>query len=164
MTIILKNKHSLKIDSFEFKCCVGKNGISREKIEGDNKTPKGNFEIEKLYYRGDRVSKPFTKLKCVKINKTMGWCNDIRDNTNYNKLVDTRKKIRHEKLYRKDFKYDLIIPIKYNWEKKILGKGSCIFLHLTKNYKPTAGCIALNKKNFLIMLKLINPKTKIKIY
>ena len=164
MIIILKNKHSLKIDSFEFKCCVGKNGISSEKIEGDNKTPKGSFEIEKLYYRSDRVSKPFTKLKCVKINKTMGWCNDIRDNTNYNKLVDTRKKIRHEKLYRKDFKYDLIIPIKYNWEKKILGKGSCIFLHLTKNYKPTAGCIALNKKDFLIMLKLINPKTKIKIY
>ena len=164
MIIILKNKHSLKIDSFEFKCCVGKNGISREKIEGDNKTPKGSFEIEKLYYRGDRMSKPFTKLKCVKINKTMGWCNDIRDNANYNKLVDTRKKTRHEKLYRKDFKYNLIIPIKYNWEKKILGKGSCIFLHLTKNYKPTAGCIALNKKDFLIMLKLINPKTKIKIY
>ena len=164
MIIILKNKHSLKIDSFEFKCCVGKNGISREKIEGDNKTPKGSFEIEKLYYRGDRMSKPFTKLKCVKINKTMGWCNDIRDNANYNKLVDTRKKTRHEKLYRKDFKYDLIIPIKYNWRKKILGKGSCIFFHLTKNYKPTAGCIALNKKDFLIMLKLINPKTKIKIY
>ena len=164
MTIILKNKHSLKIDSFEFKCCIGKNGISREKVEGDNKTPKGSFGIEKLYYRGDRVSKPFTKLKCVKINKTMGWCNDIRDNANYNKLVDTRKKTRHEKLYRKDFKYDLIIPIKYNWRKKILGKGSCIFLHLTKNYKPTAGCIALSKKDFLILLKLISPKTKIKIY
>lgn len=164
MTIILKNKHSLKIDSFEFKCCVGKNGISSEKIEGDNKTPKGSFEIEKLYYRGDRVNKPFTKLKCVKINRTMGWCNDIKDNANYNKLVDTRKKIGHEKLYRKDFKYDLIIPVKYNWRKKILGKGSCIFLHLTKNYKPTAGCIALSKKDFLIILKLINPKTKIKIY
>ena len=92
MIIILKNKHSLKIDSFEFKCCVGKNGISREKIEGDNKTPKGSFEIEKLYYRGDRMSKPFTKLKCIKINKTMGWCNDIRDESNYNKLVDTKKK------------------------------------------------------------------------
>ena len=164
MIIILKNKHSLKIDDFEFKCCVGKNGISKRKIEGDNKTPEGIFEIGKLYYRGDRVSKPFTKLKCIKINQTMGWCNDTRDNTNYNKLVDTRKKTRHEKLYRKDFKYDLIIPIKYNWRKKILGKGSCIFLHLTKNYKPTAGCIALSKKDFLIMLKLINPKTKIKIY
>ena len=164
MTIILKNKYSLKINEFEFKCCVGKNGVSKEKIEGDYKTPKGTFELGKLYYRGDRLNKPFTKLKCVKINKSMGWCNDIKDNTHYNKLVDTKKKIKFEKLYRKDFKYDLIIPIKYNWQGKNLGKGSCIFLHLTKNYKPTAGCIALSKKDFLIMLKLINPKTKIKIY
>ena len=164
MTIILKNKHSLEVDDFKFKCCVGKNGISKEKIEGDNKTPKGDFELENLYYRGDRLNKPFTKLKCVKINKTMGWCNDVRDNANYNKLIDTRKQTKFEKLYRKDFKYDLIIPIKYNWKNKVSGKGSCIFLHLTKNYKPTAGCIALCKKDFLIMLKLINTKTKIKIY
>ena len=164
MTIILKNKHSLKIDSFEFKCCIGKNGISTKKIEGDNKTPKGSFKIERLYYRGDRLNKPFTKLKCIKINKTMGWCNDIRNKADYNKLVDTRKKTKYEKLHRKDFKYDLVIPIKYNWQGKKLGKGSCIFLHLTKNYKPTAGCIALSKKDFLIMLKLINPKTKINIY
>ena len=94
----------------------------------------------------------------------MGWCNDLRDATNYNKLVNNKKKPKCEKLYRKDFKYDLIIPIKYNWGGKTLGKGSCIFLHLTKNYKPTAGCIALRKKDFLIMLKLVSPKTKIKIY
>ncbi len=127
MTIILKNKHSLKVDEFQFKCCVGKNGISKEKIEGDNKTPKGSFELEKLYYRGDRLNKPFTKLKCVKINKSMGWCNDIKDNTNYNKLVDTKKKTKFEKLYRKDFKYDLIIPIKYNWQEKILEKEAVSF-------------------------------------
>ena len=57
----------------------------------------------------------------------------------------------------------MIIPIKYNWDNRIPGKGSCIFLHLTKTYQPTAGCIALSKKDFLIMLKLINTKTKIKI-
>ena len=163
MLIILKNKRSLKIEDFQLKCCVGKNGLSKRKSEGDKKTPKGIFGLEKLYYRDDRLSKPFTKLKCVKINKKMGWCNDKKDRANYNKLINTKKKIKHEKLYRKDFKYDMIIPIKYNWNKRILGKGSCIFLHLTETYKPTAGCIALNKKDFLIMLKLINTKTKIKI-
>ena len=55
------------------------------------------------------------RLKCVKINKKMGWCNDKKDSANYNKLINTKKKIRHEKLYRKDFKYNMIIPIKYNW-------------------------------------------------
>ena len=164
MTIILKNKHSLKIDDFEFQCCIGKNGLTSKKIEGDKKTPKGTFSLEKLYYRSDRLDKPQTKLKCIKIKEDMGWCNDVKDKINYNKLINTKKKLRHETLFRKDFKYNLIIPIKYNWNKRILGKGSCIFLHLTKTYKPTAGCIALNLKDFLIMLKLINAKTKIKIY
>ena len=82
----------------------------------------------------------------------------------YNKLIDINKKVRHEKLFRKDCKYDLLIPIKYNFNKSIPGKGSCIFIHLTNNYKPTAGCIAIQKKDFLIMLKLINKDTKIKIY
>ena len=163
MTIILKNKHSLKIDSFKFKCCVGKKGISKKKIEGDKKTPKGIFGLGKLYYRGDRIDKPLTKLKCLKITENMVWCNNVKDKINYNKLINIKKKTRHEKLYRRDFKYDLVIPIKYNWKKRVPGKGSCIFLHLTKNYKPTEGCIALSKKDFLIMLKLINTKTKIKI-
>ena len=61
-------------------------------------------------------------------------------------------------------KYDLLIPIKYNFKKTIAGLGSCIFIHLTKNYRPTAGCIALKKKDFLIMLKIIKKNTKIKIY
>ena len=67
-------------------------------------------------------------------------------------------------MYRKDYKYDYFIPINYNTKKTILGKGSAIFLHLTKNYVPTAGCIAIQKKDFLILIKLINKKTKIKIY
>ena len=71
--------------------------------------------------------------------------------------------IRHEKLFRKDHKYDLLIPIKYNFKNPKVGFGSCIFIHLTKNYKPTAGCVALKKKDFLVMLKLIKKNTKIKI-
>ena len=92
----------------------------------------------------------------------MGWCNDVK-NQKYNKLIKSNRKIKHEKLFRKDYKYDLLIPIKYNFNKPKIGKGSCIFLHLTKNYKPTAGCIALKKKDFLIMLMLLNKNTKIKI-
>ena len=44
-----------------------------------------------------------------------------------------------------------------------IGKGSAIFIHLTKNYLPTAGCIGIKKKDMLILLKLIKKKTKIKI-
>ena len=93
----------------------------------------------------------------------MGWCDDVRFPKKYNKLFKIKKCIRHEKLKRKDYKYDLFIPIKYNFKKPITGLGSCIFIHLTKDYKPTAGCIAIKEKDFLILLKLINKNSKIKI-
>ena len=164
MTILVKNKHSLQIDEFKFKCCIGKNGLTKNKKEGDKKTPKGIFEIENLYYRKDRLEKPITSLKCIEIEKDMGWCDDINIPEKYNRRIKVEKKIKHEKLKRKDYKYDLFIPIKYNFNKPIPGLGSCIFIHLTKNFKPTAGCIALNKNDFLIMLKIIKKNTKIKIF
>ena len=164
MTIFVKNKHTLEIDDFKFNCCIGKKGSTRNKKEGDKKTPKGTFFIENLYYRKDRIEKPSTSLKCIEIKKEMGWCDDIRFPKKYNKLIKIENKIKYEKLKRKDHKYDLIIPIKYNYKKPIISLGSCIFIHLTKDYKPTAGCVALKKKDFLILLKLIKRNSKIKIF
>ena len=94
----------------------------------------------------------------------MGWCNDINFPKEYNKLFKIKKKIKHEKLYRNDYKYDFLIPIKYNFKKPKANLGSCIFIHLTKDYKPTAGCVAIKEKDFLIMLKLITKNSKIKIF
>ena len=161
MTIILKNKETLKFDDFYFKCTIGKRGVSFNKKEGDLKTPKGSFKIGNLYYRADRINKPLTKLKTIPIQKNMGWCNDINNKKKYNKLVKISKNIKYEKMYRYDNKYDLVLLIKYNFHQPKLGKGSAIFLHLTKNYKNTAGCIALSKKDFLILLKLIKRNTNI---
>ena len=163
MLIILKNKHTLQVDEFSFKCCIGKNGLSFIKKEGDKKTPKGIFKIENLYYRKDRLDRPLTSLKCIEIKNNMGWCDDIYYPKKYNKLIKTNIQIKHEKLKRKDHKYNLLIPIRYNFERPRVGLGSCIFIHLTKDYKPTAGCIGLKEKDFLIMLKIINKNTKIKI-
>ena len=162
MLIKLKNKETLIIDDFKFNCSIGKKGTKNNKIEGDKATPKGLFSLGKLYYRPDRVNKPETKLKVNAIKKNMGWCNDTKSKF-YNSEVKISKKFRYEKLFRNDYKYNYILVINYNL-KKVPNKGSAIFLHLTKDYKATVGCIALKKKDFLIMLKLINKKTKIKIY
>jgi len=164
MTIIIKNKETLLFDDFKFKCSVGKKGFSENKKEGDYTTPKGIFRLGNIYYRADRLRKPQSKLKAIKIKKEMGWCDDPKSKF-YNKLIKIRKrsKFNYEKLFRRDYKYDLLILIKYNYEKVIKYKGSAIFLHLTKNYSNTKGCVALQKKDFLILLKLINEKTKIKI-
>tara|TARA_B100000214_G_C23911764_1_gene601646 strand:- start:534 stop:1034 length:501 start_codon:yes stop_codon:yes gene_type:complete len=165
MTLILKNKGTIIIDDFIFKCSIGKGGKTQQKSEGDKKTPMGFFSLGNLYFRKDRLKRPLTKLKSISIKKNMGWCNDVNNKKLYNKLINLNKikNVSHEKIFRKDNKYDFLIPINYNCKKTIVGKGSAIFLHLTKNYKPTAGCISLTKKDFLIVLKLINRKTKFRI-
>jgi len=162
MLLTLKNKETLIIDDFIFKCCIGKNGTKTRKNEGDQATPKGKFSLGKLYYRADRVKKPSTKLSIKIITKDMGWCDDPKSKY-YNKEIKIGNKLRHEKLFKKNNSYDYFIVINYNTKKIISNKGSAIFIHLTKGYKKTAGCIALKEKDFLILLKLINSKTKIKI-
>ncbi|RPG06643.1 MAG: transpeptidase [Pelagibacteraceae bacterium TMED267] len=162
MHIIIKNKDTLLYDEFKFKCSIGKNGTTSKKIEGDKKTPKGIFALGPVYFRKDRMSKPHTKIKTLKIRKNLGWCDDVKSKY-YNKLIKTNQKVKFEKLFRKDENYDLIIPIQYNTLNPIKNKGSAIFFHLTKNYKKTQGCIAIKKKDMLILLKLINKKTKIRI-
>ena len=164
MLLRLKNKEYLIVDEFKFKCSIGKKGLKSKKIEGDHCTPIGVFKIGKVYYRPDRIKKPSTKMKCIRITKNMGWCDDP-NSRHYNKLIKIEKNLKssYEKLYRKDSKYDLLILIKYNYKKVKKNKGSAIFLHLTKDYSATKGCVAIKKKDFLILNKLINKKTKIKI-
>ncbi len=163
MIILLKNKDTLLVEDFEFKCSIGKMGTTSKKIEGDKKTPKGIFSLDKLYYRKDKFKKPHTKLKCIPIKKNMGWCNDLGNPNKYNTIIKKDKKIKHETIFRSDSKYDFIIPIKYNFKKPILGKGSAIFIHLTNDYKPTAGCVALKLQDFLILIKILKKNAKIKI-
>jgi len=163
MTIIIKNKETLIWGDFKFRCSIGKNGFTKNKIEGDKKTPTGTYNIGNLYYKKFLKSKIKTKLRCVQIRKNMGWFENPKDKKNYKKLIKIKKELRYEKLFRKDEKYDLLIPILYNTNKIIPGKGSAIFIHLTKNYNNTLGCVALKKKDMIILLKIIKKKTKIKI-
>ena len=161
MLIKLKNKDTLIFDEFKFKCAIGKNGLKKNKIEGDKSTPKGIFSLGKLYYRSDRVPKPETNLTTKNITKNIGWC-DIPNNKYYNQEVTSLRNVNKENFFRKDSKYNYLIVINYN-KNKIKNKGSAIFIHLTQDYKPTNGCIAINENDFLILVKLINKKTHIKL-
>ena len=161
MIIHVPNKNTLIIDNFKLRCCIGKKGLNSNKKEGDYSTPRGVFDLKKLYFRKDRVRIPKCKLSKKVIKKDMAWC-DEPHNKKYNEEIKIHNKQLKESLYRKDHKYDYIISISHN-EKKIPNKGSAIFIHLTKDYKPTAGCVALKKKDFEILLKLIDKETRIKI-
>ena len=162
MNIKIK-KHLLLYKGYKLKCTIGKSGIVKSKKEGDLGTPKGTFKLGLLYYRKDRNKPLKCKIKKKIIKKNMGWCNDSRSK-NYNQEIKIPFKYRAEKLYRRDKIYDLFINIKYNSYPTIKNKGSAIFLHITdEKYKPTKGCIATSKNNFLRILPLIDKKTKILI-
>ena len=162
MIIKLKNKDTLICDDFKFKCSIGKNGLKKNKIEGDKCTPIGTFSLGPVYYRSDRLTKPDTELKTIKIHKRMGWCDDP-NNTQYNKRVKLSKKNKGERFYRKDKIYNIVLVINYNTKKIFKNKGSAIFIHITKNYSPTRGCIALSFNDIKILLKVLKKNSRIKI-
>jgi len=159
--IIINKSGFLKYRDHKFKCALGKAGIGIKKTEGDNITPKGNFKIIKVYYRKDKIKKVHTKLRLIQIKKKMGWCTDP-NNKDYNKQIKLPTKFNHEKLYRSDSLYDLILFINYNTNPIIKKRGSAIFIHFAKKkYNPTAGCIALKKKDLIQLLRIIKKNTKV---
>jgi L,D-peptidoglycan transpeptidase YkuD (ErfK/YbiS/YcfS/YnhG family) len=161
--IIVKKSKYLKYKNFKFRCSLGKAGIKKKEKEGDNITPRGIFKIICIYYRSDRIKKITTALKKIKIEKTMGWCDDPKSSF-YNKEIKIPNKFNYEKFYRKDNLYDIIVPLNYNTNPILKNKGSAIFIHIANNnYKPTAGCIGIKKSNLIKLLSIIKKNTKVKI-
>ena len=162
--MIIINKYGLlKYKNLKFKCALGKAGISEKKKEGDFITPKGKYKIIKVYYRADRIKKIKTNFRLYQIKKNMGWCDDPLSK-NYNKLIKLPSIFSHEKLYRKDKLYDLILVLNYNFKPIIKNKGSAIFIHIAnKNYKKTMGCIGLKKKDLIFILNDIKKNITVKI-
>jgi L,D-peptidoglycan transpeptidase YkuD (ErfK/YbiS/YcfS/YnhG family) len=93
----------------------------------------------------------------------MGWCDDP-NSKNYNKLINLPSKYSHEKLFKKNNIYNVIVVLNYNMKPVIKNKGSAIFIHIAKkNYQPTQGCIALKKNDLQKLLSKIRKNVKIKI-
>jgi hypothetical protein len=161
--IIVKKTGYLKYKKHKFRCSLGKAGVKKKTIEGDNITPKGIFKIIKIYYRADKIKKIKTLIKKIKIRKDMGWCDDPKSRF-YNQQIKLPTKYGHEKLYRSDNLYDLIVVLSYNINPIIKNKGSAIFLHIAKNsYQKTKGCIGLKKEDLIKIISKIKKNAKIKI-
>ena len=160
--MIIINKYGyLKYKDLKFKCALGKSGVGKKKIEGDNITPQVTYKVIKIYYRKDRIKKISSKFKLIKIKKNMGWCDDPKSNQ-YNQLINLPSNFKYEKFFRKDRIYDLILVLNYNMNPIVKNKGSGIFIHVSKrNYKKTAGCIALKKTHLIQLVKEIKKETKI---
>jgi len=134
------------------RCALGPAGLSAAKREGDGATPIGAFPCRLLYFRADRVPPPRTGLRRVPLNPQDGWC-DAPDDPHYNKPVTLPYPASHESLWLESHVYDLIVPLGYNDDPIVPGRGSAIFLHLAKpDYAPTQGCVALALEDLLAFL------------
>jgi L,D-peptidoglycan transpeptidase YkuD (ErfK/YbiS/YcfS/YnhG family) len=162
--IIINKFGFLKYKDLKFKCALGKAGIGKKKLEGDQITPKGTYKIVEIYCRKDRLKKISSKFKLIEIKKNMGWCDDPKSKK-YNQLIKLPSKYSHENLYRENSIYDLILVLNYNMNPIIKNKGSAIFIHIAnKKFKNTEGCIAIEKKNLVRLVKIINKKTLVIIH
>ena len=102
-------------------------------------------------------------MSVIKIEKNMGWCDDPRSR-NYNKLIKLPSNYKHEKLFKKENIYDIILVLNYNMRPIKKNKGSAIFIHVSKkNFKKTEGCVAIQKRDLLKIVKEIKKNTKVMI-
>ena len=160
---IIINKKYLNFNNYKAKCSIGKRGIGLKKKEGDLITPKGKYKIKYILYRKDRIGKIQSKVKKIIIKKDMGWCDDP-NSKQYNKLVKLPSDYKHEKLYKNENIYDIILVLNYNMKPIVKNKGSAIFIHVAKNnYRKTEGCVAIKKKHLLKITKELEKNTMVVI-
>lgn len=159
--IAVRPPDTLVWNNKELHAALGKNGVSEDKRERDGATPAGCFHMRAVYFRPDRLEKPETKLPVHALTPEDAWCDDPA-HPEYNTFVRLPHAGSHEKLWREDEVYDIIVPLGYNDDPPIPGKGSAIFMHIARpNYSPTAGCIALSRENLLEILKEAGADTQV---
>lgn len=124
-------------------CALGRAGITHAKREGDYATPAGEFRLLSGFFRADRVARPKSVLPLRRIRQSDGWC-DAPGSAAYNRQVSLPCRDSHEKLWRPDRLYDLVIVLDYNVHPRRKSRGSAIFLHCAqRGFTPTEGCVAL---------------------
>ncbi|MDB5393190.1 MAG: hypothetical protein JWM91_696 [Rhodospirillales bacterium] len=145
------------------RAATGKSGLSLDKREGDGATPVGTFPLRELWFREDRLQQPQTGLQCFIIRPDSGWSDDVGDAL-YNRPVPIPHSFRHERLWREDGLYDLIVSLGYNDDPPVPGLGSAIFLHCAHpEYAQTEGCVAIARPDLLALLADCGPTTRIDI-
>jgi L,D-peptidoglycan transpeptidase YkuD (ErfK/YbiS/YcfS/YnhG family) len=149
--------------SLTIPCALGRGGTTRFKREGDGATPVGRFRLLGCFYRADRGRRPPTRLPAAAIGPADGWCDDPSDRR-YNRPVGLPYPARHERMWREDHLYDVVLDIAWNRGPVVRSRGSAIFLHLAQpDFAPTEGCVAVPKRMAARLLERIGPNTEIEI-
>jgi L,D-peptidoglycan transpeptidase YkuD (ErfK/YbiS/YcfS/YnhG family) len=146
-----------------WRCVLGAGGVREDKVEGDAATPAGEFPLRRLYFRNDRLVQPKVALPARPIAAHDGWCDDPRSPA-YNRLVRVPNEWSHEKMWREDGLYDLVVVVGYNDDPPEGEWGSAIFLHIAReDLAPTRGCVAFAREDLLDLVTRLSPKTRLRV-
>lgn len=142
---------------------LGRGGIRADKREGDRGTPAGSFRPLRLWWRADRLPRPRTLLPARRISPLDAWCEDPTDRR-YNRTFRRSANEPGDRLFRADDLYDLIVEIDHNTRPRVAGRGSAVFIHVTRaGFAPTAGCVALRRRDLLMLIQWLTRNTRIMI-
>ncbi|MGP1394008.1 MAG: L,D-transpeptidase family protein [Inquilinaceae bacterium] len=154
----------LTVAGLSLRCALGRGGVRADKREGDGATPAGAFPLRRLLYRADRLVRPETGLPTAEIGPDDGWCDDPADGR-YNRPVALPCAARHERLWRDDGLYDLVVVLGHNDDPPEAGRGSAVFLHVAKTgYEPTEGCVALALPDLTRVLGLVGSGDVLRVH
>jgi L,D-peptidoglycan transpeptidase YkuD (ErfK/YbiS/YcfS/YnhG family) len=124
-------------------CALGRGGVTHDKREGDGASPAAVLRPIRLFYRADRMRRPRSQLPVAVIRPDDGWCDDP-GHPRYNQPVSLPFSASHERMWREDGLYDMVVDLDWNRSPAVPGRGSAIFMHVARpGLAPTEGCIAL---------------------
>tara|TARA_B100000401_G_scaffold436557_1_gene380256 strand:+ start:842 stop:1336 length:495 start_codon:yes stop_codon:yes gene_type:complete len=160
MKLLVKDNYVI-VDRQSFPCAMGINGIAEDKVEGDKCTPIGEFKIKKIFYRRDKLGTLNFLIPNEPITSEDGWCDDPKSKF-YNQHIKFPFGQSAERLYRDDDLYDIVCVLNYNTDPIIAGKGSAIFMHVSKpNFEGTEGCIAIEREEIIKLSQKIKDSSTV---
>ena len=163
MDILVDPSGYLTFGELRYACALGRSGVGIKHAEGDGISPIGSYALGRVWWRADRLKCPETLLHTFEITENTGWCDDP-DHADYNRLIALPHAARHERLWRADHAYDVVVEVAFNSDPIEPGKGSAIFIHVAQpGYTPTEGCIALNVEDLLDILRGADENTRLVI-
>ena len=140
-------------------CRIGRGGAveAADKREGDGATPKGVYPLRFGMWRADRLARPPSALPFHPIVEDDLWCDDP-GHAAYNRWVAAPFSGRHERLWREDCAYDLLLVMGHNDSPPVPGLGSAVFVHLDRpDLRDTLGCVAVEPEAMVRLLREVGP-------
>jgi L,D-peptidoglycan transpeptidase YkuD (ErfK/YbiS/YcfS/YnhG family) len=138
---------------------LGQRGISENKREGDRTTPAGAFGfVRTMYGLGPN---PGVRYRYHRIVCGDWWVEDPRS-AFYNQFRHVRCgsrppfRITSEDMSRSPTAYRHLAVIDYNSNPIVPGRGSGIFLHVSRGH-PTLGCVSVALPQLLRILRWLRP-------